>query len=178
MGRLRLKTSLNEIQGTMSQKKNLNRSKRQNRRDRPKGGSLSPHQIGFLEGSLKTKGVRDCISSPREFEFKQILEGQLNLVEDVDFKHQFAFHNDEMIAVVDFYFPKLNLVVELDGGSHRTKTQIALDKLRDRVLAANRVDSVRIKTPFNEERLHFWVIFLRELFNDVHEPTASKQNRR
>ena len=46
------------------------------------------------------------------------------------------FYRQKIIGkyIVDFYCPKANLVIELDGGQHYSETRKAKDKTRDDVL--------------------------------------------
>jgi very-short-patch-repair endonuclease len=46
------------------------------------------------------------------------------------------FYRQKIIGkyIVDFYCPKVNLVIELDGGQHYSETGEAKDKTRDDVL--------------------------------------------
>jgi very-short-patch-repair endonuclease len=46
------------------------------------------------------------------------------------------FYRQEIIGkyIVDFYCPKANLVIELDGGQHYSETGHAKDRTRDDVL--------------------------------------------
>ena len=47
------------------------------------------------------------------------------------------FYRQKIIGkyIVDFYCPKVNLVIELDGGQHYSETGKATDRTRDDVLA-------------------------------------------
>jgi len=47
------------------------------------------------------------------------------------------FYRQKVIGkyIVDFYCPKINLVIELDGGQHYLETGKAKDRTRDDVLA-------------------------------------------
>lgn len=48
----------------------------------------------------------------------------------------YLFYRQKIIGkyIVDFYCPKANLVIELDGGQHYSETVQAKDRLRDDVL--------------------------------------------
>ena len=46
--------------------------------------------------------------------------------------------------IVDFYCPKANLVIELDGGQHYSETAKAKDMTRDNVLAEMGIKVLRI----------------------------------
>jgi very-short-patch-repair endonuclease len=47
------------------------------------------------------------------------------------------FYRQKIIGeyIVDFYYPKCNLVIELDGGQHYSETGKAKDRTRDDVLS-------------------------------------------
>ena len=49
----------------------------------------------------------------------------------------YQFYRQKIIGkyIVDFYCPKANLVIELDGGQHYSETGKAKDRTRDDVLA-------------------------------------------
>lgn len=98
------------------------------------------------------------LSSEAENDFAGILV-QAGLKDGEDFNRQHLFHNDEVIIVTDFTFPKLLLVVELDGSSHNGKVQRQLDKLRDRVCHANGWQTLRIKTPLTDAQKAYWRTF-------------------
>jgi very-short-patch-repair endonuclease len=124
---------------------------------------LSRGQNQYLDVAIKQKAVRDCISGENEKDFLAMLTDGLGLIEDKDFKHQYAFHDSETIIVVDFFFPSIGLAVELDGGTHRNKIQRKLDKRRDMVVRSNGFDPIRIRTPLSMDRLSYWMSFLNEL---------------
>ena len=46
---------------------------------------------------------------------------------------------------VDFYFPQIKKVIEIDGASHESPSQIAKDKERDNAFKAAGIETVRIK---------------------------------
>jgi len=127
---------------------------------------LSVHQNLYIDTTIKIKKVRDHISSPLEFEFIHDIFDELGLKEDVDYYHQYTFHNSEVLLVVDFFLPKFLIAVELDGSSHKNKFQRRLDKSRDKIVAANGVQTLRIKTPFAEDKKYFWFNFFREVFRE------------
>ncbi len=119
---------------------------------------LSNHQAIFVDVLIKHPAVRACISSKDEEPFKEILEAA-GFVEGVDFHHQWAFHNDEMIIVVDFVFLKEQIVIEIDGKDH--KKQKGEDIKRDKLLAANGFEIFRVKSPIPKSRYSFWKYFFK-----------------
>ena len=57
----------------------------------------------------------------------------------------YQFYRQKIIGkyIVDFYCPRANLVIELDGGQHYSETGKAKDKARDDVLAVMGVKVLR-----------------------------------
>ena len=57
----------------------------------------------------------------------------------------YQFYRQKIIGkyIVDFYCPKADLVIELDGGQHYQETGKAKDKARDDVLAVMGVKVLR-----------------------------------
>ena len=55
------------------------------------------------------------------------------------------FYRQKIIGkyIVDFYCPKSNLVIELDGGQHYSESGKAKDKVRDEVLSKMRIKVLR-----------------------------------
>ena len=55
------------------------------------------------------------------------------------------FYRQKIIGkyIVDFYCPKTNLVIELDGGQHYSETGKAKDRIRDDVLREMRIKVLR-----------------------------------
>ena len=57
----------------------------------------------------------------------------------------YQFYRQKIIGkyVVDFYCPKANLVIELDGGQHYSETGKAKDRTRDDVLTETGIKALR-----------------------------------
>ena len=75
---------------------------------------LSKQQNNFIDISLKVDKVRSCLSSRKEWAFRQLLN-EIGLKEDDDYKHQFGLHNNDTVIVVDFCLLNQKIVVEIDG---------------------------------------------------------------
>ena len=58
----------------------------------------------------------------------------------------YPFYRQKIIGkyIVDFYCPKANLVIELDGGQHYSETGKTKDMTRDNVLAEMGIKVLRI----------------------------------
>lgn len=100
------------------------------------------------------------ISSPKEFEFIDIL-AQAEFIESKDYFHQYCFHDDDIVIVVDFFFPHMGIVIELDDKGHQGRHKRAQDDIRDRMCRAQGYSVIRIKTPIPANKIAFWVRFLR-----------------
>src|SRR4030067_1981820 len=57
----------------------------------------------------------------------------------------YPFYRQKIIGkyIVDFYCPKANLVIELDGGQHSSETGKAKDRTRDDVLTEMGIKALR-----------------------------------
>ncbi len=57
----------------------------------------------------------------------------------------YPFYRQKIIGnyIVDFYCPKANLVIELDGGQHYSETGKAKDRVRDDVLREMEIKVLR-----------------------------------
>lgn len=126
---------------------------------------LKLHQQFYVDTTIHNSNVRKCISSPREYELMDILS-YLELREGTDYIHQFCMHNDDIVIVVDFFFPKLGLVIELDGTSHKDKKQRLKDRFRDCLCRAQGYSILRIKTPIPKDKMAYWNTYFRELLRD------------
>jgi len=64
----------------------------------------------------------------------------------IDFsKSGYTFYRQKIIGkyIVDFYCPKANLVIELNGGEHYSEIGQAKDRIRDDVLRKMRIKVLR-----------------------------------
>ena len=127
--------------------------------------ALSRQQQNYVDVVIKQEAMRKSMSSPEEMQFKDILL-DIGLIEDKDFKHQFCLHGENLVIVVDFFFPKINLVLDLDGADHSNTSKAKLDKMRDRLCKINGYTTIRIKTPMTKERRRYWQLFLREALRE------------
>lgn len=64
---------------------------------------------------------------------------------------------------VDFYLPQADLVIEIDGGSHREQRQFYKDKSRDRFLEQYQIQTLRISTSDLRAKNSAFSRFLRKL---------------
>jgi hypothetical protein len=136
--------------------------------------SLSKHQQCFIDYTIIHPKVKQAISSKEEYSFKNILSaiGQ----ENKDWYHQkpFVCEEEKVVAVADFAFPDYNLIIELDGPSHKQKNQHKKDKERDNIFFHNDYEVIRIKTPIPEEKRTYWKVFIEETLKQIKEAEAKK----
>lgn len=53
---------------------------------------------------------------------------------NIEYNFQKVFYNPDTFYIVDFYLPKLNIVIEVDGGYHLDPKQKAADSKREKIL--------------------------------------------
>lgn len=81
---------------------------------------------------FKTIDLRGC-SHSWEYKFMMMLEKELGLIQDVDFKVNSYYCKKN--SCFDFYFPKLKLVVEINGDTHfhpRSDDQYSIDRFNNK----------------------------------------------
>jgi very-short-patch-repair endonuclease len=135
---------------------------------------LSPRQSVFVDKSIKHPKVRQCISSPREYEFMNYLD-YIGFRLNVDYVHQFVCSQEEMglVAVADFCFPNEKLVIELDGKTHNHKDQKNADERRDKTFIANNYMVIRIKVPMSNYDYTYFQYIIKDLYEERHEAYQS-----
>jgi len=59
--------------------------------------------------------------------------------------HGLQFYRQKIIGdyIVDFYCPKVSVVVEIDGGQHYEKEALSSDELRDKTLGQRGIKVIR-----------------------------------
>lgn len=139
--------------------------------------ALSKSQQNFVDITINHPKIKRAISSKYEYEFKEVLKsiGQ----EGVDWFHQHAYYDEEggIVAVPDFVFPDDELIIELDGVSHRDKKQIKLDIKRDRVFACNGFNVIRIKVPLDNDKKAYWKVYIEELLKIIKEERLKSKSK-
>jgi hypothetical protein len=135
---------------------------------------LTRHQNNYFDVSVKNEIIKETISSPREYEFQNLLIS-MGFKEGKDFIHQFACLQEEMgkLYVADFAFPDEKVIIELDGKEHKGKKKE--DHLRDKVFGLNGFQVIRIKTPMDEYHGTYWKYFIKELINYIREIKYGKE---
>lgn len=91
--------------------------------------------------------TRNKLSYPEKF-FKKVLElngfnGKFKINYPIN-KRELGL-NEGINYFLDFYFPELNLDLEIDGKQHNYPDRIVSDKLRDQILNDNGINVYRIK---------------------------------
>lgn len=125
---------------------------------------LSYHQQLFYDVTSKHYKIKEAISSKHEYDFKEILEAVGK--ENIDWFHQMAFMNEEegLVAVCDFAFPSAQLIIELDGRSHRSREQKERDYKRDKVFNANDFIVLRMPCPIPREKYNYYKAYIDEFY--------------
>jgi len=68
--------------------------------------------------------------------------------------------------IVDFYCPKLKLVIEIDGATHETEEEVRLDKIRQNYLESLGLKVLRYHNLEIKEGLGGLVLYLIEYFKE------------
>ncbi|PZX92584.1 hypothetical protein DOS84_15245 [Flavobacterium aquariorum] len=89
------------------------------------------------------KKLRENATEAEEFLWLALRENQLD-------GYKFRRQHPLSIYIADFYCHKLKLVIEIDGGYHKTKEQIILDKERTDTIELQGLKVIRFT---NEEVL-------------------------
>jgi hypothetical protein len=137
---------------------------------------LTPRQNFYFDVTVKHPKIKETISSPREFEFENLLI-EIGYKKGKDFTHQFACACDEMnkVYVADFAFPDEKIIIELDGENHKYKQHRNEDILRDKVFNNNGYTVLRIKTPLDEEQKRYWRYLIKEIISYIREQKYGKE---
>lgn len=69
---------------------------------------------------------------------------QLFKVNKIAFIHQAPFIIDGKIYFADFFLPKENLIIEIDGLSHENNVQKQYDKQRDAAFGSYKIKTIRL----------------------------------
>lgn len=103
--------------------------------------------------------------SKEERRFLEMLESfGLKQGDDFIYQHEFVIDNNQYF--VDFAFPKVNLVVEMDGKHDVKRYKTMPDRKKDSLLMMEGWEVFRIKYDnFNKEPA-FWVRVVIELINN------------
>lgn len=75
-------------------------------------------------------------------------------------RRQYGFDN----YVVDFYCPKLNLAIEVDGDIHYFKEKMRRDRKKDQRLKEEGIKVIRFKTLDLEEDYESMIVYLEDVF--------------
>jgi len=67
--------------------------------------------------------------------------------------------------IVDFYAPKINLIIELDGSQHLEKDNIKYDLIRSKILSAQGIVVKRFSNNQIRNKLN---LVLKEIYNHIH----------
>lgn len=78
-------------------------------------------------------------------------------------QYPITFENNKYQFILDFFIPKGNIAVEIDGGYHSTNTQSSKDKLRDKILQKHKFTVFRI----NNEYVFEWNDELSKILTNI-----------
>jgi very-short-patch-repair endonuclease len=98
-------------------------------------------------------------------------DGESELWEQLRAKHLgFRFHRQAVLRgwIADFWCPAKRLIVEIDGGSHRTKNRKIRDSLRDNALR-EKLDIYTLRIPLE---------MVKNRLDEVVDLIRSEMNRR
>lgn len=110
-------------------------------------GKISPSKRDWIETNMLR--LRDTANA-YEIDFASYLMNK-----KIDFIHQAPFILSGKIYFADFYLPKKNIIIELDGQYHSGMAQTEKDRFRDECFNGNKIKVIRIPnaTVYNENDL-------------------------
>jgi very-short-patch-repair endonuclease len=79
--------------------------------------------------------------------------------------------------IVDFYIPKLRLVIEVDGDSHYMENRSIYDKERDEILTGYGLKVIRLTNRDIIENIEGVAEFLRKIMKSPHPPLLRGDKR-
>ena len=81
----------------------------------------------------------------------------------------FQFYRQKTIGnyIVDFYCPKSNLVIEIDGGEHYSEKKLKSDEVRDNYMEENELTVLRYS---DLDVLQNLEIVLEDIFKNINPP--------
>ncbi len=138
--------------------------------------ALKLTQQKFLDISIHKEEIKRALSSPHEYEFKNVLDTLGK--EGRDWFHQHPFYNEDAqkVFVADFTFLEDRLVIELDGQEH--KRTIKKDLIRDKFFRANGYEVIRIPTPLTKQKMVYWKVFIQETLKVIRQEKKHKKNKK
>lgn len=107
-------------------------------------------QVGEKRQAQQEWVVRQLRTKPTFYEVQMYKKLKADLVKQFNIKPIFqhaihAVHPDKLFFVLDIYIPKAKIAVEIDGRHHNTGKQYHIDKLRDKILQAIGIKTVRFQ---------------------------------
>lgn len=101
-------------------------------------------KLGYIDDS-KRDWIETTMLRLRDSANKyEKLFGDFLLSKNIDFIHQAPFIFSGKIYFADFYIPKLNLIIEIDGQYHDGLCQREYDRFRDECFNGNKLNVLRI----------------------------------
>ena len=96
-----------------------------------------------------TKYKRQILRNNLTFSEKKLWNFLRREALSVRFRRQFSIGE----YIVDFYSPKINLVIELDGSQHHTKEGVEYDKIRENYMNSLGIVTIRFKNEDVKENI-------------------------
>jgi len=120
-------------------------------------------RIRFFQERVHHQKWRENMAGENEDDVIEVIES-MGYIENKDFVRQ---HPIGERFVIDFAFVNEQVAIEVDGDSHDRKSQILLDKRRDKYLHDNNWVSIRIKDKeFFGYKKSFYKNFIREIVEE------------
>lgn len=117
------------------------------------------HRQMFFAKQVRMKVWKDSMSGKNESKL-------IKAIESLGYKHNKDFFRQYPIAesvVADVAFPKVQVVVEMDGSNHRTKVQRKKDRYRDNILNIHNWRTIRIPEQKFDKNPSFYKFLIDEV---------------
>lgn len=121
-----------------------------------KGATTSNYQMSLVADKYRKDLIKKQTNSEKVFKAKLKSLG-------IKYEFQKIVFDGDKFYIVDFYIPKLKLVIEIDGGYHTTKDQIYKDKVRISRLSI--LGYKRVSRFTNEEAISIKDFKIKEILN-------------
>lgn len=120
---------------------------------------------------LAAKRIKHLRKNPTVFE--KVFKGMLKEIEE-PFVFQKAYYDHCFFLIADFYIPRINTVIEINGGYHYTAESRERDAKRIKWLSSKGVNSIHIK---NEEVTKLTPNTLRDMLGLERQKTKKKKKK-
>lgn len=134
----------------------MNKDHLSNKNDKPSQTNKRIHSLPHLRALRKE--LRNNLTPAEAFLWKFLNKSQIN---GLKFTRQHSINN----YIVDFYCPKIKLIIELDGHHHTTTTGENLDEIRDTDLENLGFTVIRFENKFVFEHLETVLNTIKQFAN-------------